>query len=116
FVAETHGRLLNETELSFYGRLAEHLTGPAAADDPPYVGFNWAPISVFFGPEAQWSSTVPLPEADFDMDGDVDFTDLQYLQNCTSGPLIPHPPGCEGADLDLDGDVDQSDFGLFQKR
>jgi hypothetical protein len=69
------------------------------------------------------------PRADFDCDLDVDGTDFDAFQACTTGAAVPYdvlqlPAGCPAsaesqsfipADFDADGDVDQSDFGLFQR-
>jgi len=70
FVIESNGRLLNATERTFYDKLAEHYTStlPAQAPDP-YVGFNWPPITRFFGQGTTWTSdivqltTAVIPEA-----------------------------------------------------
>lgn len=114
FVAESHGRSLSATELAFCDRLARHFAQPASLDDPPYVGFNWVPVQAFFGPNATWSSLVPLPKADSDGDGDVDAEDVDAFTSCLSGPEVPLSPGCEAWDFDRDGDVDQADFGTLQ--
>lgn len=55
----------------------------------------------------------PAP-GDYDSDGDVDASDLEYLCTCMAGDAIPADPDCQTADLDGDGDIDQSDFGLLQ--
>jgi hypothetical protein len=60
FVAESHGRLLHPTELTFYDMFAAHYTKPAALPGP-YQGFNWTSISQFFGEGTTWSSSIPLP-------------------------------------------------------
>jgi len=59
FVVESTGRLLNPVEMTFYDILAGHYTSavPAAHDDP-YIGFNWAPITRFFGEGTTWRSDV----------------------------------------------------------
>jgi len=60
FVAESHDRLLNPTELTFYEILARHYTQPIPTpDSDPYVGFNWAPITRFFGPGSTWRTDLP---------------------------------------------------------
>jgi len=50
FVAESHDRWLNATEMTFYEILAEHYTKEVLVGDPdPYVGIsNWVPITRFF--------------------------------------------------------------------
>jgi hypothetical protein len=64
FVAETHGRLFNPTELTYYEILARHYTTSVAPLDPdPHLGFNWAPVTRFFGEGTTWQSEVlPAPE------------------------------------------------------
>jgi formylglycine-generating enzyme len=53
---------------------------------------------------------------DLDRDGDVDASDAEEFEACTTGPGIPQvDPACAGAELDGDEDVDQTDFGLFQR-
>jgi uncharacterized repeat protein (TIGR01451 family) len=60
FVAESHDRLLNSTELTFYEILARHYSQPVPLSDPdPYVGFNWVPITRFFGQESSWRTDLP---------------------------------------------------------
>jgi hypothetical protein len=61
FVAESHERLLNPTELTYYDRLAEHYTKVVPPKDPdPHVRYNsWVPITRFFPEETTW--TVPEP-------------------------------------------------------
>jgi hypothetical protein len=59
FVAESHQRLLTTVEMTFYDILAGHYTRPVPEDHPdPYVGFNWAPITRFFGEDTFWESRV----------------------------------------------------------
>lgn len=59
FVAESHGRLLTPTEMTFYDTFAEHYTKPVPPEDPaPYVGSNWASIDRFFGEGTSWSSDI----------------------------------------------------------
>jgi hypothetical protein len=52
---------------------------------------------------------------DFDLDGDVDYTDLGQFQLCFTGPGLPHDPGCEPADFEPDGDVDCDDWEEFKR-
>ncbi|MGQ9649016.1 MAG: hypothetical protein ACUVXJ_02810 [Phycisphaerae bacterium] len=53
---------------------------------------------------------------DFDRDGDVDETDLDYFETCASGPGIHQADSaCLIADFDQDDDVDQGDFSLLQR-
>jgi hypothetical protein len=59
FVVETHDRLLNPVEMTFYDIFAGHFTRPVPDGQPdPYVGFNWTPITRFFGEGTTWSSEV----------------------------------------------------------
>ena len=58
FVAESHGRLLNPTELTYYDVLARHYTkDPGAGQPAPYLGFNWAPLTRYFQ-GTTWTSAV----------------------------------------------------------
>ena len=126
FVAETRGRLLTPTELTYYEILATGYTRALAEGEaPPYVGFNWAPISGFFGTGVSWSSAIH--SGDLNGDGRVDDLDVGVFEGCSTGPGISYqsvwPPDCEltpdetgtlPADLDADRDVDQADFGVLQ--
>jgi hypothetical protein len=59
FVIESNGRLLNATERTYYDRLAEHYTKVLPPQTPdPYVGFNWPPITRFFGQGTTWISDI----------------------------------------------------------
>jgi hypothetical protein len=61
FVAESHDRLLNQTEMTFYEILAEYYTRILAPEVPdPYVTFNWVPITRFFGEGTTWRSDFPF--------------------------------------------------------
>jgi hypothetical protein len=58
-----------------------------------------------------------VPQADFDMDGDVDLRDFSLFQTCFggSGQSIPGWPACAAdADFDGDDDVDLADLTAFQ--
>lgn len=53
---------------------------------------------------------------DYDCDSDVDDDDLEFFENCATGPSLGPPLfGCERADLDQDDDVDQVDFAILQR-
>src|SRR5262249_23440150 len=63
FVAESHDRLLDPTEMTFYETLADHYTKTLAATDPdPYMAFNWPPVTRFFGEGTTWRSDMPCPK------------------------------------------------------
>jgi hypothetical protein len=56
------------------------------------------------------------PPPDFDCDTDVDADDLEFFEDCATGPGVGPPVvGCERADIDRDGDVDQADFAVMQR-
>ncbi|MCW5979064.1 MAG: hypothetical protein KIT09_13365 [Bryobacteraceae bacterium] len=59
FVAESHDRFLNPTEMTYYDILAEHYARevPVGAPDP-YVGFNWAPVTRYFQEGTTWRSAI----------------------------------------------------------
>jgi hypothetical protein len=59
FVAESTGRLLNPVEMTFYDIFARHFTSAVPHGHPdPYIGYNWAPITRFFGEDTTWQSDV----------------------------------------------------------
>lgn len=59
FVFESHGRLLNNTELTYFDTLAKHFAAPIPGDDPtPRLAQNWPSVRRFFGDETQWFSRV----------------------------------------------------------
>jgi hypothetical protein len=63
FVAETHERLLNPTEMTFYNILARHYTKVLPQEAPdPYIGKGWQPITRFFGEGTTWSCCVILSQ------------------------------------------------------
>jgi hypothetical protein len=67
FVAESIGRLLNPTEMTFYEILADHYTRPVEpGQSDPYHGFNWVSISRFWGGGTTWRSRL---FTDSDRDG-----------------------------------------------
>ncbi len=115
FIAESNGRLLNLTEMTFYDIFAEHFTSAVPKADPdPYVGFNWPSISRFFGSDVTWSSAV-RQRMDLDRDGDVDDGDVAIFRSCPGRAAVPVTPECAAGDLDGDGDADLSDFGILQR-
>lgn len=114
FAIESHRRLLNRTEMTYYEILAAHYAKPIPAEDPdPYVGFNWVPIGRFFGTETTWSTVIPV-FYDSDLDGDVDLDDFTSLINCLSGPTSSVQKACRIFDRDGDRDADLIDFAKFQ--
>jgi hypothetical protein len=59
FVAESHERLLNATELTFYDILADAYTQELRATEAdPRVEHNWVTITRYFGHGTSWSSEV----------------------------------------------------------
>ena len=60
FVAESNGRLLSPTEMTFYERLAAAYTRPLAPTEPdPYQGSGqWASIARFFGEGTTWHGEI----------------------------------------------------------
>ncbi len=96
FVAETNGRLMNPTELTFYEILAAHATADLAPEDPdPYLGFNWVPMGRFFGEGTTWSSDLCITDDDADTVCDV--LDI-----------------CDGSDDTVDSDSDGVPDGCDQ--
>ncbi len=61
FVIESNGRLLNQTELTFFEILARQYTQPVSPSAPaPYLGISgWQPITRFFGSGTTWRSYAP---------------------------------------------------------
>lgn len=130
FVVESHARLLNETELTYYERLAEHYAKPPGPNTPtPYVGNNWPSITRYFGEPTTWSTAIglvdpsfPAGSADFDNNCMTNLTDYAAFSKCLAGadvPVDPTPPftpqQCLDAfDFDDDLDVDLDDFGGLQ--
>jgi PKD repeat protein/formylglycine-generating enzyme required for sulfatase activity len=55
-----------------------------------------------------------LTSADFDLDGDVDATDVEAFEACASAPGVPTTSNCTNRDFDFDHDVDQLDFAMLQ--
>ncbi len=114
FIAESHGRLLNSTEMTYYEILADHYTQQLPPSEPdPRVGANWASIDRFFGEDTTWSTVIRVFH-DADNDRDVDLDDFVGFDDCFSGPKAGSAPGCEIFDRDRDRDVDFADFQVFQ--
>ena len=114
FVAESHNRLLNPTELTFYEILAAHYTKEVPAGEPaPYIKVGWPSITRFFGEGTTWSSTIPRFN-DADADGDVELNDYQSLAGCLSGPASTVGKSCRIFDRDNNLSVDLKDFARFQ--
>lgn len=123
FAIESKNRFLNDVETTFYSILANHIVKDIPGEDNPYVGFNWSPISNFFGPEALLVSD--LSNGDLDRDGSIDADDFNIFQQCfTASYLAQIPVSCtlnrrrDGtieADFDVDMDVDLDDFTYLQR-
>jgi hypothetical protein len=77
FVAESNGRLLNATEMTYYEILAANYTRDVPANDPaPYQGFNWVPVTRYWGAGTSWIGRVDI---DRDDDGVPDDGDRSYI-------------------------------------
>jgi len=61
FVAETHERLLNSTEMTFYEILARHYTKAIPKEPAPYHWFNWVSVNQFFEEGTTWHGVVLKP-------------------------------------------------------
>jgi hypothetical protein len=90
--------------------------------DANFTAINWhyRPVNVTFAaahptfPWARWASAAnALPQADFDVDGDVDQQDFGILQRCISGVHVSFSPGCEAADLNGDEFLTTDDVSVF---
>ena len=62
FVAESHERLLNNVEMTFYEILAEHYARVLSPEIPdPYQGQRaWVPVTRFFGENTTWRTDYPF--------------------------------------------------------
>jgi hypothetical protein len=112
FVAESHERLLNATEMTFYDILAAHYTKSLPPQDPdPYVGFNWVPVTRFFGQGTTWRSDIPrvVRRGDVDHDGDVDNDDIDMLRRDRNKPVSQSACGTP-CDLNGDGKITSLDI------
>lgn len=57
FVAASHNRLLNATEMTFYDIWAQHFTKELPPDvTPPHLEEGWVPITRYVGEGVTWSS------------------------------------------------------------
>ena len=62
FVVESVGRLLTQTEMTFYNRLAAEFERELSPSDPdPVIEQNWVPATRYFGPGTSISSSVADP-------------------------------------------------------
>jgi hypothetical protein len=115
FVAESHDRLLTATEMTFYDILAEHYTSEVAAGAPdPRVGFNWAPITRFFGQETTWTSDVPLAPllpGDYNGDNAVNAADYTVWRNSLGQAITLPNDSTPGAVSEGDYVVWKTHFG-----
>jgi hypothetical protein len=114
FVAGSHERLLTATEMTFYDVLAEHYTSQVATGEPdPRVGFNWAPITRFFGHDTTWSSAIPLVVLPGDYNGDniVNAADYTVWRNSLNQPITLPNDSTPGAVSEEDYAVWKAHFG-----
>jgi hypothetical protein len=86
-------------------------------DSPGYIDYTFATritrgVVGFLVDSA--GVNVDIPDADYDMDGDVDEDDYNVFASCFTGTGIPpEDPDCNFFDLDSDGDVDCVDLDLL---
>lgn len=102
------------------------------ANEPLLVNYlinrmTWAEAAWSSLPFLSWQQVVvgdPLASVvavidqpgDFDVDGDVDADDADYLRNCALGPDVPVTQLiCQDGLLDDDDDIDQTDFAILQR-
>ena len=89
FAAESSGRFLNATEMTYYDILSSHYTKELPASEPdPFVGLEWQPITRFFGHGTTWRSDVPPPKQPEEViidDGDLE-TDAFGTWRPSAGP------------------------------
>ena len=57
---ESHERLLNPVEFTFYHHLAKHITSPFEGDLPVHNSETWASIVGAYGEEVTWTSQVSI--------------------------------------------------------
>lgn len=63
FVVESHNRLLNPTELTYYDILAENYTKPIPPEEPaPYIGANWPSVDRFFEEGTTWTTAIQVSD------------------------------------------------------
>ena len=63
FVVESHNRLLNPTEMTYYEILAEHYTSPIPPGGPaPYIGPNWPSVDRFFKEGTTWTTAIQVSD------------------------------------------------------
>ncbi len=77
----------------------------------------WRALAWFLPNTTQWDyvrlGTIPQDgSGDFNTDGEIDFDDLYFFQECLSGPQGSWP-GCAWSDMDGDVDVDCDDWSGF---
>jgi hypothetical protein len=73
---------------------------------------SWLPNSTRWN-YVRWG-TIPEYEGDFNSDGQVDFYDLYFFQECLTTEAGGWR-GCAWADMNFDGDTDCDDWTLFLK-
>ncbi len=95
-------------------------SGLPEAAYPSYTPFiTWRASAAFLPDTTGWDyiryGTIPAEgSGDFDSDGEVDFDDWPFFQECFSTDAGSWP-GCAWADMDFDGDTDCDDWSLFLK-
>jgi len=91
-------------------------TGDDNVDMPCYIDYEFAAgntraVVGFLVDHA--GVQVSIPDADFDVDGDVDADDFTEFEACFTGPGVPVGPPCSFFDFDSDDDVDCTDLRML---
>jgi hypothetical protein len=117
FVAESKGRVLNPTEMTFYDALADYYTKVLPANTPsPYVGFNWVPMTDFFREGTMWRSDLGgVMGADVDFSGTVDCDDVNVV-TASFGHRVGQVEFDGRADINRDGVVDVRDLAAVTQK
>ena len=109
FVAESNGRFLNATEMTYYEILADSYTRDVPAGDPdPYQAGNWTSVARYWGGGSHFRSKL---FTDNDHDGvldDGDASGVDFDHPCAAGATQGCDDNCPGASnpaqADFDGD------------
>ncbi len=87
--------------------------GPYPSGNP---GLVFVARSVLSDNSTRWNyiryGTIPANPGDFNSDGEIDFYDLYFFQECLTTEAGGWP-GCVWADMDSGGDTDCDDWALF---